>query len=277
MIKGEAMAGFRLLVIFLLLTVTVAAADAVVQIPRVSVGLAEVIEAVESPFRLDKSGNPPLENVRADFFQRSTLVEKQKELRAEGQMYLKPATGSEPLKFRFDYYRPTSQEVVCDGRTLWVYLPENRQVIQSDVEEFFDPSRHDPARERANNFLQGLGRISKDFTITYAREMRDAGGNYILELRPNRASATVAKLFITVSSTAVTLKTGGNPAKNARQTVEPVQLLFPILATTVIDHAGNSTTIEFSNITTNSMISDLTFRLEPPPYVQVVRPPSGSR
>ncbi len=266
----------RLLLTLLILTLNATLAYAV-KIPGYTTGLREVIEVVESPFKPGNSGNPPLETVRADFFQRSMIAEKQKEIRADGQMYFKPATGTEPLKFRFEYFRPTTQEVICDGRTLWIYLPENRQVIQSDVEVFFDPLRHNPLRDRAINFLQGLGRISKDFTITFARGVQDVAGNYILELRPNRSSVTVQKLFITVSSRAVMHKAGGNPVTNARQTPDSDQLLFPILSTTVIDHDGNSTTIEFSNIKTNGMIPDQIFRFDPPAYVEVVRPPTGRR
>jgi outer membrane lipoprotein-sorting protein len=265
----------RLLLIFLLSAVTAQVADAA-RIAGKTASLNEVIDVVEAPFRLDRNGNPLLENVRADFFQRSTLVEKQKEIRADGQMYFKPATGSEPLKFRFDYYRPTSQEIICDGRTLWIYLRENRQVILSDVGEFFDPLHYNPARDRAINFLQGLGRISKDFTITFGPQMQDIAGNYILELRPKRASATVERLFITVSRDAVMLRIGGNPVVSSRQPLaEPDLRLFAILSTTVTDHEGNSTTIEFSNVQINSLVSDLTFEFNPPPDVQIVRPPSG--
>ena len=242
------------------------------QIPQYNVSLGDVINTVEKPFKPDRNGLTELASVRADFFQRSTIAEKKKEFRADGQMYLKPASGSEPLKFRFDYFRPTRQEIVCDGKTLWVYLPENREVIQSDVSEFFDPSLHDISRDRGVNFLQGLGRISKDFTITFNSPMSDAGGNYILELTPRRSSATIAKLFITVNRESLFDRTGTRPQVNAPQARAPESHLFPILSTTVVDHDGNSTTMEFSNIRSNEMISDMTFTFDVPPQVQVVRP-----
>jgi len=242
------------------------------QIPQYNVSLTDVINAVEKPFKPDKIGLTELTSVRADFFQRSTIAEKKKEFRADGQMFLKPASGSEPLKFRFDYFRPTRQEIVCDGKTLWVYLPENREVIQSDVSEFFDPSLHDITRDRALNFLQGLGRISKDFTIIFNSRMTDVGGNYILELTPRRASVTIEKLFITVNRESLLDRTGTRPQVNVPQARAPESHLFPILSTTVVDHDGNSTTMEFSNIRSNDMISDLTFRFDVPPEVQVVRP-----
>lgn len=243
------------------------------QIPKYNVSLNEVIATVEKPFQLNRTGFPEITTVRADFFQRSTIAEKKKEFRAEGQMYLQPASSSESLKFRFDYYRPTRQEIVCDGSTLWIYLPENRQVIQSDVAEFFDPSRSNSVRDRGINFLQGLGRISKDFSIVFNRTMSDQAGNYILDLTPKRSSATIEKLFITVSREAMERRSGVTRPQTGLAPARAAQLiLFPILSTTVVDHDGNSTTMEFSNAVTNSMISDMLFKFDVPPDAQVVRP-----
>jgi outer membrane lipoprotein carrier protein len=265
---------FRLLAALASVQLSVVAAYAL-QVPQYTVSLKDVINTVERPFRLDRNGIAPLANVQADFFQRSTIAAKKREYRADGVMYLKPATSSEALKFRFDYYRPTRQEIVCDGRTLWISLPENRQVILSDVAEFFDPARFDQARSRAVNFLQGLGRISRDFTIIFNRTMTDPSGNFILELTPLRASVTIAKLFITVNRESVQETTGTRPQLNipAARPLEPH--LFPILSTTVVDHDGNSTTMEFSNIRANGMVSDMIFSFSPPPDAQIVRPPTG--
>jgi outer membrane lipoprotein-sorting protein len=268
------MAVLRLVMVVALLLCGVGTVGAV-QIPKSSIGMKDVIAAVENPFRPDNDGNTELVSVQADFFQRSTVVEKQREMRADGRMYLKPATGSDPLKFRFDYYRPARQEVVCDGRTLWVYLPENRQVIQSDVEEFFDPQRTNPVRDRGVNFLQGLGRISRDFTITFAQPATDAEGNYILELRPNRSSVMIQRLFITVSRDAILRRVGGLPKTNARPALPQEQHIFAIRSTTVVDHDGNSTTMEFSNIRSNEMIPDSLFFFDVPANARLVRPPSG--
>lgn len=262
----------RLLVISLVFTAGSAYA---LQFPKNSVGLNDVISVVEKPFQYDRSGRPQLENVRADFFQRSTIAAKKKEYRAEGEMYLQSASSHDALKFRFDYFRPTRQEVVCDGRTLWVYLPENRQVIQSDVAEFFDPLRSTTGSGRGINFLQGLGRISKDFAILFNNPMNDAAGNFILELTPQRSSATIRKLYITVNRESLLDRKGTRPQTNMPQARFPEPHLFAILSTTVVDHEGNSTTMEFSNIRTNGMMSDMLFNFMPPAEARVVRPPTG--
>jgi len=58
---------------------------------------------------------------------------------------------------------------------------------------------------------------------------------------------------------------------------QPQLALFPILSTTVVDHSGNSTTMEFSNAITNFIDSDLLYRFTPPPDAQVIRPPGAQR
>lgn len=263
----------RISALLLLISGVLAGYGYALQIPKNNVSLSDVIAAVEKPFSMDRSEQPEIENVRADFFQRSTISEKKKEYRADGQMYLKTATRSEPLKFRFDYFRPTRQEIVCDGNTLWIYLPENRQVIQSDVSDFFDPARARSVRDRGINFLQGLGRISKDFSIIFNRTITDQAGNYILELTPKRSSVSIRKLFLTVNREAMD-KRYGSRIQSALPPANPQQLHpFPILSSTVVDHDGNSTTMEFSNAATNSMVSDMLFKFDVPPDAQVVRPP----
>lgn len=274
------MSSFRIVAVMLFLGAFVTVADAL-PFTAYNVSLSEVIATVEEPFRFDRSGAPRIATVRADFFQRSTLAAKKREFRAEGEMYLLPATSAEALKFRFNYYRPTRQEIVCDGRTLWIYLPENRQVIQSDVAEFFSPERAGRGRERGINFLQGLGRISQDFSIVFNRTMTDQAGNYILDLTPRRASVSIEKLFITVSREAVERRAGvrSQPERSPRKGLplyDDGELIpFPILSTTVVDHDGNSTIMEFSNAVTNSMLSDMMFTFDVPPDAQVVRPPGA--
>ncbi|KAF0219779.1 MAG: Outer membrane lipoprotein carrier protein [Geobacteraceae bacterium] len=248
-----------------LLTISAQAAP----IEKINVGLRNVIDTVETSFKpAQATGLPPLSDVSADFFQRSTLAEKKREMRADGQMFFRTATARDPLKFRFDYFRPTAQEIVSDGKTLWVYLPANRQVILSDVSFVFNPFNFDPDHTRAVNFLQGLGRISKDFVIFFSPQGQDIEGNYILELTPRRAMATIEKLFIVVNRDAVLNHV--DPKRPFRQ-----EFLFPILSTTVVDHQGNTTIMEFSNIRTNTRVSEALFDFQVPPYAQVVRPPTG--
>lgn len=247
---------------------------------KINIGLREVVKTVEDSYRT-------LENVTVDFFQRSTLAGKDKEMRADGEMFLKKTVqsddGRDPdrflIKFRFDYFRPTRHEIVCNGETLWIHLPESRKVIQSDVSYIFSRNNlrrgsFDPFADGASNFLQGLGRISQDFQIHFSPQMQDMDGNYILELSPRRSSVSISKLFIVVDSEAVrSFKFSGG--KVVRDTRFPKRN-FPVLSTTVVDQRGNMTTMEFSNHKDTSIFDGL-FEFMIPAGVQVERPPRSGR
>lgn len=264
---------------------------------QVKVGLNDVIATVEKSFKADSSGKIPVSDFTADFFQRTTLAKERREMRGDGQISVKLATSNSPLMYRFNYYRPYRQEIVSDGNSLWIYHPENREVILSDVSFIYNRPGFNPDRDSAVNFLQGLGRISKDFQINFAGGMNDAAGNYVLELSPRRAMLNTRRILIVVSrddalayiaskgqpktpaSLPVPPPKTTRPQMGAQPAFSPIQPLgvarsdlFPILSTTVEDQDGNSTTMEFGNIRINNRLSKMDFLFLIPPGVQVVKP-----
>jgi len=252
----------------------------------VNIGLPDVIATVEKSFKADNSGLAPISDVTADFFQRTSIGKERRELRGDGRMSVKMASSSSPLMYRFEYFRPYWQEIVSDGNVLWIYHPENREVILSDVSFLYNRLSFDPDRDRAVNFLQGLGRISKDFQINFASGMYDTAGNYVLELTPRRAMLNTRRILLvvgrdTVMSFVKGKMTRSNPEEisgvppqfGAKAPLGAVQSdPFPILSTTVEDQEGNSTTIEFSNIRINNRLPQNTFTFVVPANVQIIRP-----
>ena len=253
------------LAFMLLLVPALTEAAAIQNIKKVNISLRDVINTVEQSYR-------QLNDVSADFFQRSTLAKEQRELRGDGEMLLVPPRNGAPLRFRFDYFRPTRQEIVSNGKVLWFYLPQNRQVIRSDLGPSFDTTNFDPDRDRAINFLEGLGRISADFVISFAKDVQDVAGNYILELEPRRDMAFITRIFIVVRYDSVL-----NFVQNRENFMmtDRRDLLFPVLSTSMIDHNGNTTLMEFSNIRANSGIPLSLFDFAVPAGAEVVRPPTG--
>ena len=264
---------------------------------QVKVGLNDVIATVEKSFKADSTGKIPVSDFTADFFQRTTLAKERREMRGDGQISVKLATSNSPLMYRFNYYRPYQQEIVSDGNSLWIYHPENREVILSDVSFIYNRPGFNPDRDSAVNFLQGLGRISKDFQINFAGGMYDASGNYVLELHPRRAMLNTRRILIVVSRDDALVYVGAKGASTtttpsptpapkttrtqmgAQPAFSPIQPLgaaksdlFPILSTTVEDQDGNSTTMEFGNIRINNRLSKIDFSFSIPPGVQVVKP-----
>lgn len=266
--------------------------------PQVTVGLNDVIATVEKSFKAGSNGQAPISDFIADFFQRTLLKKDSREMRGDGVAFVKTATATSPLMFRFQYYRPYPQEIISDGNSLWIYHPENREVILSDVSFIYNRPGYNPDRDNAVNFLQGLGRISKDFRINYASGMYDSAGNYVLELTPRRAMINTRRILLVVNRDSVIsyvtgatpLTSGPTPTPNRLQppalraqiaTPAPFASMpafggkaetFPLLSSTVEDQEGNSTTMEFANIKTNSQLSNSDFAFQVPPNVQVVKP-----
>ena len=267
---------------------------------QVKVGLNDVIATVEKSFKAGSNGQAPVGDFTADFFQRTLLKKEGREMRGDGVVSVRLATAASPLMFRFQYYRPYQQEIVSDGKSLWIYHPENREVILSDVSFIYNRPGFNPDRDSAVNFLQGLGRISKDFHINFASGMYDAAGNYVLELNPRRAMLNTRRMLLVVSRDSVLsyvtgatpLTSGPAPAKPQFQTLPTpprtpfgtpapfagmpafggVSDPFPLLSTTVEDQEGNSTTMEFANIKINNRLAETEFTFLIPPSVQVVKP-----
>jgi outer membrane lipoprotein carrier protein len=258
--------------------------------PAWAASLGDVIHALETPFQTATEQELRINDYSADFFQESKIASLDRFQRANGRVevvfdYRREQTVPD-VKFHWQYDQPTTQEIVSNGKTLWVYLPENNQVIQSDIELVNQSQQNDPM-----TFLTGLGNLSRDFSISWAVPNYDAEKNYVLELTPRRVSSLINKLLIVVDRYAVEayLKRGQKedprqppvptpPASNVRDFSFPgsesalSNISFPIMSTTVYDPNGNSTIIEFRDLRVNLGISDQSFDFMLPAGVQVVRP-----
>lgn len=272
--------------------------------PAWAAGLSDVIRTLETPFQSSTDEQYRIRDYSADFFQESKIASLDRLQRANGRVEVAfdhqqgPADRSVPtVRFRWQYDQPTTQEIVSDGKTMWVYLPENNQVIQSNIEMINQANQSDPM-----TFLTGLGNLSRDFQIGWAVPNTDADGNFVLELRPRRVSSLINRLLIVVDRYAVeayqnrgqTERTPGfptppQPAQRVQRPQMPSMpaaggfpplgfdssadgVLFPFLSTTVFDPNGNSTIIEFSNLRVNLGIPAMSFSFMLPAGVQVVRP-----
>ena len=228
-----------------------------------TVELSEVIKALEAPFKVDtvrKEGEQSvIVDFQAEFHQESLIASLDRVQRGEGKVSVKfrrKEADRVPLTmFRWEYKEPNRQEIVSDGKTMWVYLPENGQVIISDIQDTSPSGPSDPM-----TFLTGLGNLSGDFIITWASPDRDTGGNYVLELQPRRPSPMIQRMLVVVNRDAVLQAGAGS---------RPV---FPMLSTTVVDPSGNSTAIEFRDVRVNTGLSDGFFTFVPPEGVEILRP-----
>jgi len=143
-----------------------------------------------------------------------------------------------PGMMRFVYTAPEKKEFVSDGRKIYSYIPEDKQVIVSAV----------PADNQASTpalFLSGKGDISRDFTATYVEPA--VPGALALKLTPKREEPEYEYFVLTV---------------------DPSTLQWRALATR--DRQGGESTLIFSNLKENQGVSDNEFAFRIPRGVDVL-------
>jgi outer membrane lipoprotein carrier protein len=209
--------------------------------------LSQVVRTLEQ-------GYATLNDVQAEFSQRSTIAAMKREEKGGGELFIKKGGGKDAM-FRFNYTKP-KQQIICNGKKVWYYLPEQKQVMIMDLEQMFEGGNG-----VALNYLTGLGHVSKDFNIVFAPQPRDKKGNYQLELTPKQKSAAMSKIELSIQAEAVEqFLAKGQPSTP-----------FPVAASTVFDHIGNATRIEFSNVKTNRGLESGKFSFKVPAGVEIVK------
>lgn len=143
-----------------------------------------------------------------------------------------------PGRMRWVYTAPEKKEFVADGQKVYAYIPEDRQVIVSNV----------PADDQATTpalFLAGKGDISRDFTAVY---VESSGPNTVaLKLTPRRNEPEYEYLIVTV---------------------DPVTLQIRSLTTR--DRQGGDSTLTFRNLQENRGLTDKVFAFLIPLGVDVI-------
>ncbi len=210
--------------------------------------LAEVVAALEA-------GYSGLKDLQAAFTQITTVAGMPKPQKGNGELMLRRPPGT-TAQFRFDYTVP-KQSILSNGKHVWFYQPENRQVFVSSTDEMFKGGN-----SIALAYLTGLGNVSKDFSASLSKEPRDKNGNYQLDLVPRTPTPALSKLRLAIDQAAVEkFKTEGNLADT-----------FPIVSSVVIDASGNETRISYSKIKVNKGLGAGRFTFRVPEGVEVIKP-----
>jgi outer membrane lipoprotein carrier protein len=179
-------------------------------------------------------------NFKAHFVQESWIKSLGRKQMAEGLVYFKKPGG-----MRWTYQKPTKQEIISDGQTLWQYRPEDNQVVVSKTSQAFES-------KTPSTFLMGIGNLKQDFQARFVKEP-SPGSDYTLELTPLETQGSMEKLFLTVD----------------RKT-------FKILQAKIQDVMGNITQISFSKIQFDTSLPDDLFAFIPPKGVEVFNMPGAA-
>jgi len=177
-----------------------------------------------------------LADLRADFTQQAFNKSLGQTIKAEGTVYLK-----RPGKMRWEYRAPSPQQIVSDGRSLWVYTPDLNQVNVGEAPRALAGP--------AGSFLAGLGKVSEEFTVRFLNPATktDEAGNLVLDLTPRRPTPVLTRLILSV---------------DPREFLARKAVLY--------DQFDNTVTMVFTRTMVNAGLQDRLFTFTPPKGVAVV-------
>ncbi len=141
-----------------------------------------------------------------------------------------------PGKMRWTYTKPERKELVSDGRKIYWYVHEDKQVVVRDVAD---------TASTPDLFLSGKGDIARDFTPTHAES--PIAGTVALKLVPRRAEPEYEYLVVAFDPTSLQIR-----------------------GLTTRDHQGGESALTFSDMKENRGLSDKDFVFTPPRGITVV-------
>lgn len=168
------------------------------------------------------------ESLSADFTQTSIFEQMDIEDTAHGRVMFK-----QPDKVRWEYKTPYPQLIVSDGDALWIYKPEENQVIVGRAEVLM-------GQGGGASFLADIFSIRGKF-VTHMADSREKEGCYVLRLEPKDAIEQVSVVYLYIS----------------RQT-------YDIVEVETKNAFGEVTRITFDNIELDAAIADDRFVFDIP-------------
>lgn len=180
-----------------------------------------------------------VQNLQAGFTQVAYLKSAAKALApSSGQLWLE-----KPGKMRWEFQKPDVKTFVSDGKTIWMYDADENQVLVS---------QNAGQSVTALNFLQGLGKLEKQFEVSVA-EVPDGATDpraEFLSLKPKSEDDIQLQEIVL----GVDRKT---------DLAEEV---------TLVDQLGNRTHLAFHDISVNKGVAAKTFTFDVPRGAQVIDP-----
>ncbi len=168
----------------------------------------------------------------AEFRQETEIKTLNRTIKASGKVYFK-----RPGKMLWRYDEPKGQYVLADGKDLYMYQPEQAQIIKTPLRSAF---RSDVPL----SFLLGIGSLRRDFQ--YRLKASEKGVN-VIQLTPKSELGQVGELLLGV---------------DARD--------FELQWVRIQDAVGNVTSVRFSSIQRGVGVKDSLFHAQIPQGVEVV-------
>jgi len=169
-------------------------------------------------------------DLKAEFTQTAFNKSLNQTIPATGKVYLKKGG-----KLRWEYAEPTPQQIVSDGKTIWIYTPTLNQVNTGPAPEALAGP--------AGSFLSGLGKLREHFSVRLLNpaQPKDADGNVVLDLTPKQPLPTLQRLILAFDPNGWRLRKA-----------------------VVYDQFENTVTMQFTSLAINSGLEDKLFAFVAP-------------
>ena len=169
----------------------------------------------------------------ANFFQVSTIKAMKITDTAYGRAFFR-----RPDKMRWEYEKPARQTIITDGNILWVYRPDDNQVMVGKAPSFFGDGK-------GFSFLSDIKLIQNKFSIML--EKKAESDYHVLKLLPREKIFDVSVIYLSVSK-----KT------------------FDVVKIVTYNSYGDETQIELSDIQFKQKLDDSLFNFKIPQGVEVL-------
>ncbi|MFP6663534.1 MAG: outer membrane lipoprotein chaperone LolA [Deltaproteobacteria bacterium] len=202
------------------------------------VGVAAPIDAAATAARV-QARYDETRTMSGRFVQEVALGASGRVLRSEGTMHFR-----KPGRMRWEYATPEPQTLIANGETLWIYQPEENQVLRAKLAGAFDS-------QTPVSFLFGVARLERDFRPELLAPAAD--GSLRLKLVPKNAAENSAHALVLE--------------------VDPES--WDLRAAIVRDVLGNQTRVELLDVQRNLPLADALFEFKRPPGTDLIEAPGG--
>ena len=168
----------------------------------------------------------------AEFEQISRLKALEMNEKASGNAYF-----SHPGKMKWAYTAPTEHRIITNGSTLWIYRPDQHQVVTGDADQFFKSGA-------GGAFLSDISLVREKYTIEVKENEKD---HVLLQFTPKISRPEIASI-----------------------TIDVMKDTFYIKKVVTTNAYGDTTEIVFTDIQFKNLDSNM-FEFEIPDNVDVIQ------
>ena len=148
------------------------------------ISLSEIMDKVEKRY--------DVVDFSSYFVQESTLKAMDITDVASGSIFVK-----RPGMMRWEYDKPDRQTIITDGKKLWVYKPDDNQVMIGNAPDFFGDGK-------GAGFLSDMKLIREKFIVNFEKDKSDH--DYVLKLLPKEQTVGITKIYLAISKITFKIK-----------------------------------------------------------------------